>query len=124
MALCLEEGRLTTCLSCRRIDGCGMACHGRQTERKQSHAPQTLEACLERLAHMEYPYLVTQRGYYWTVAELLAALRQWSPHLLAQPVAVCLPMPNLPGAIAHLDEHGGVVVRYHLEERGLAASPP
>src|SRR5262245_12073969 len=100
-----------------------MASHGRQTERKQSHAAQTLEACLERLARMEHPYLVTSRGYHWTSAELLAALRQWSPHLLGQPVALCLPMPNLPGAIALLNEHGNVVVFYHLEARGWAPSP-
>lgn len=98
-----------------------MASHGRHTERKQSHAAQTLEACLERLAHMEHPYIVTSRGYHWSIAELLTALRQQSPHLLGQPVSLCFPLPGLPGAIALLDEHGGIVMRYHLEERGLAA---
>jgi hypothetical protein len=33
-------------------------------------------------------------------------------------------MPNLPGAIALLNEHGSVVVFYHLQEHGQAASLP
>lgn len=105
------------------MGGWGMASQGWHTERKQSHAAQTLEACLERLAHMEHRFIVTSRGYHWTIVELLTALRQRSPQLLAQPVSLCFPMPSLPGTIALLDEHGGVVMRYHLEARDLAASP-
>lgn len=106
------------------MGGWGMAYQGRHTERKQSHAAQTLEACLERLAHMEHPYIVTSRGYSWTIAELLTALRRRSPQLLAQRGSLCFPMPDLPGAIALHNEHGDVVMRYHVEVRGVAASLP
>lgn len=73
---------------------------------------------------MEQEYVVTDRGYHWTIAELLEALRQWSPDLLAQHVYVRLPSPSQPGAIAQLNGHGGFVVIYRLEDRGVAAHTP
>ena len=84
--------------------------------------PLTLEACLEHLVGMEQAYVVTNRGYSWTIAQLLEALRRRSPVLLTLQVYVRLPSPHQTGAIAQLDEHGGFVVLYRLEERRLTTS--
>jgi hypothetical protein len=89
-----------------------------------SHVPLTLEACLEHLVGMEHEYIVTNRGYSWTIAQLLEALHQRSPVLLTLQVYLRLPSPYQTGAIAELDEHGGFVVLYRLEERPLTTSVP
>jgi len=92
------------------------------SERTSTHASQTLQASLEEVGRLGPDYLVTDRGYAWAAAELLAYLHEHAPDLLGLQVSLRRPSPTHEGAIYRLGAHGGFVVLYRIEERRLTTS--
>ena len=76
------------------------------------HTP--LRQCLEQVGRMGTDYAVSDEGFEWTAAGLLASLTLSHPERLALPMYMRLPDTRQDGAICELTSRGGFILLYRI----------